>query len=163
MSYNNFQQNPYFGYNGLYQPSQPFYQGQQLQCSQPSQMAQNTQSMPKDIKDIPISEIRIASEQEARGYMLPLNTRVVFKDRDKNRIYVKGVNYQGQAELKIYDLTEVDKDTKENVDGGNFVDKEELKNFATKTDISTLAKQIVELQKQIKIKEILGSDTEPKE
>lgn len=45
---------------------------------------------------------------EARDYIMPLNSTLYFKDRDNNMLYIKSSDQMGRSIFKTYKLEEVD-------------------------------------------------------
>lgn len=121
----NYNYSPYQNY-GMYQ--QPNYQAQQ----QPIVQTQQTNNSP-------FNDLRFATIEEAKAYIMLPNTKVMFMDRDNSIFYIKSADTLGKSTLEGYKYTRIENNPTESVsheiDTKNFVKMEDLKDFITKEDL----------------------------
>ena len=151
--------NQYTPYNGYVQPYMAYQQ--QYQNRQPVQM-QQPQQEPQ--QDIPFSEVRYGTLDQAKGYIVMPNRAVMFIDQDKSEFYINRADAMGKPYLetyKYYPLSNLpQKDEKSPEDGkndfkmpdlGNFLTKEDAELFPTRKELDEIYKKLEQLQKKIQI------------
>lgn len=180
MNYNNSYSNGYYPYMyGQYGYQQyPQYQG-----TQSRQSAQQSQQF-----DLPILDIKFVTSEEAKSYIVFPNTNVLLIDRQNKIAYLKSADNLGQSSMREFkydeeisqninkeQLNQTPIDTnifvkKEelgelltNADINGIVRKDDLKNFITKEEYQNLITQIENLQRQLKINDMLESDKNGKQ
>lgn len=130
------------------------------------------QSQPQNqFADVPFVLTAYGSLDEIKGQMVAPTKAIMFIDKAKKEFYIKSCDGAGNPSLEIFRFSKVDENAPEQVstpqfDLNDFVKKDDLKDFittesskefVTKTDIKDLSDKIAELQKKIKINEILKS------
>lgn len=81
-----------------------------------------------------IQAVRLANEEEAKGFIVYPNHIAVFIDDEKGKIYLKTANQAGASSIRYYNEIKNNEERKEpvsNMDFGNFVKKEQLNDFVT--------------------------------
>lgn len=183
MNYNNSYGNGYYPYMyGQYGYQQyPQYQG--TQSRQSVQQSQQPQQF-----DLPILDIKFVTSEEAKSYIVFPNTNVLLIDRQNKIAYLKSADNLGQSSMKGFryeeevpeninkeqlNQTPIDTNifvkkeelgellTKDDLNG--IVRKDDLKNFITKEEYQNLITQIENLQRQLKINDMLESDKNGKQ
>lgn len=131
-------------------------------------------------QEMPFKEVRYGTIDEAKAHIVMPNQSVMFINRNIGEFYVKSANNMGEPLLETFKFEKVDNlsenTQKADIDTNLFVKRDDLKdvvtkedlkmfltadntkNFVTKEDIKTLADKVEALQKQIKIREILGGE-----
>lgn len=183
MNYNyNSYGNGYYPYMyGQYGYQQyPQYQGTQSRQSA-QQIQQPQQSQQPQQFDLPILDIKFATSEEAKSYIMFPNTNVLLIDRQNKIAYLKSADNLGQSSMKGFRYEE-EMPENENTQNKNqeqlkesqqlnhtqldtdiFVKKDDLKNFITKEEYQNLLTQIDNLQRKLKINEILESEKNGKQ
>lgn len=151
-SYMNNQYTPYMGY------TQP-YMAYQQQVQQPRQ--QMPMEQPQS-QDVPFSEVRYGTLDEAKGYIVAPNRSVMFIDQDKFQFYIKRADGMGKPYLETYKYSSIDKslnqtETKPTVQDFG-VKPEQLKEFLTRKDLDDLYSKIEQLQKKINLNNLIEED-----
>lgn len=143
--------NSYFG--NQYYPNYPQgYQG--FTQSRPAQP--QTQSQPQNIiqpEEKPFNDVRFVTKEEAMGFIMFPNTKVMLIDRDNSVFYIKSADSIGKSTIEAYKFvraednpTEVASpqiDTKDFVkmaDLKGFITREEMSNFITREELGNLLK-----------------------
>lgn len=151
--------NPYLNnqYNGTYIPNYNY--NQQVPMQRPMQTTQQ----PQTTEDVPFNDIKFVTEDEAKGYILFPNTRVMLLDRDKSVFYIKTADSLGKSTLEGYKYTKLEDKSTESVsreidtkdfvkmqdlkgyitreDLANFITKDDMKNFITKEEFDNVIKE----------------------
>ena len=151
--------NPYLNnqYNGTYIPNYNY--NQQVPMQRPIQ----TTPQPQTTEDVPFNDIKFVTEDEAKGYILFPNTRVMLLDRDKSVFYIKTADSLGKSTLEGYKYTKLEDKSSDNVsreidtkdfvktqdlkgyitreDLANFITKDDMKNFITKEEFDNVIKE----------------------
>lgn len=148
--------NPYLNnqYNGTYIPNYNY--NQQVPMQRPMQM--QTTQQPQTTEDVPFNDIKFVTEDEAKGYILFPNTRVMLLDRDKSVFYIKTADSLGKSTLEGYKYTKLEDKSSDNVSReidtkdfvktqdmkdylSNFITKDDMKNFITKEEFDNVIKE----------------------
>lgn len=148
--------NPYLNnqYNGTYIPNYNY--NQQVPMQRPMQM--QTTPQPQTREDMPFNDIKFVTEDEAKGYILFPNTRVMLLDRDKSIFYIKTADGLGKSTLEGYKYTKLEDKSSDNVSHeidtkdfvktqdmkdylSNFITKDDMKNFITKEEFDNVIKE----------------------
>lgn len=148
--------NPYLNnqYNGTYIPNYNY--NQQVPMQRPMQM--QTTPQPQTTEDVPFNDIKFVTEDEAKGYILFPNTRVMLLDRDKSVFYIKTADSLGKSTLEGYKYTKLEDKSSDNVSReidtkdfvktqdmkdylSNFITKDDMKNFITKEEFDNVIKE----------------------
>lgn len=174
MNYNNGIYGSYLGSNGFYGPYQSIYQPNQFQSPQGQINSSQGQYVQQNTNDMPIQGVKFVTGDEAKGFMVLPNTRVMLMDRNNSIFYIKSANSLGESTLESFEFKKIDgtkpntSDTaqKENIDLEQFVKKDQLGNLVTtdklegeiKTVKDELSKKIDELKKSINIKKYLEGE-----
>lgn len=146
--------NPYLNnqYNGTYIPNYNY--NQQVPMQRPMQTTQQ----PQTTEDVPFNDIKFVTEDEAKGYILFPNTRVMLLDRDKSVFYIKTADSLGKSTLEGYKYTKLEDKSTDNVSReidtkdfvktqdmkdylSNFITKDDLKDFITKEEFDNVIKE----------------------
>ena len=128
--------NPYLNnqYNGTYIPNYNY--NQQMPIQRPVQTTPQQQTT----EDVPFNDIKFVTEDEAKGYILFPNTRVMLLDRDKSVFYIKTADSLGKSTLEGYKYTRIDDKSTESVsheiDTKDFVKMQDLKGYITREDLA---------------------------
>ena len=161
---NPYQNYPYSGYGmPTYGQRQYIPQPPQQPMSQPQ--AQVQQQMPMQY-ETPIQAVRYATEEEAKAFIVYPNLSAVFIDEGKSKVYLKTANNAGVSSIRCYN-EEKAKDESQNkapqrqseqVDFGQFANKEQLKGFVTIQQYNDLLEQQKFLADQLRImqKQLMG-------
>ena len=113
---------------------------------------------PQTTEDVPFNDIKFVTEDEAKGYILFPNTRVMLLDRDKSVFYIKTADSLGKSTLEGYKYTRIDNKSTESVSHeidtkdfvktqdmkdylSNFITKDDMKNFITKEEFDNVIKE----------------------
>ena len=133
--------NPYLNnqYNGTYIPNYNY--NQQMPIQRPVQQpVQPMTPQPQTREDVPFNDIKFVTEDEAKGYILFPNTRVMLLDRDKSVFYIKTADSLGKSTLEGYKYTRIDDKSTESVsheiDTKDFVKMQDLKGYITREDLA---------------------------
>ena len=148
--------NPYLNnqYNGTYIPNYNY--NQQIPMQRPMQM--QTTPQPQTTEDVPFNDIKFVTEDEAKGYILFPNTRVMLLDRDKSVFYIKTADSLGKSTLEGYKYTKLEDKSSDNVSReidtkdfvktqdmkdylSNFITKDDLKDFITKEEFDNVIRE----------------------
>lgn len=168
-NYNPFLNNAYYPYGNQYQPYQP-------------QMAQRPQPQPTQPQaqfDTPIQDLRFVTSEEAKAFIVAPNTNALLIDRANKVAHLKSTDNLGQSSMRYFRFEEVDHEGKSlkgeppvpTIDPAMFVKKEDLENiatkddlkaFSTKEDLKTLYAKVDNLQRKIKITEMLEAENNGK-
>lgn len=143
--------NPYLNnqYNGTYIPNYNYNQQRPVQPMTPQ---------PQTTEDVPFNDIKFVTEDEAKGYILFPNTRVMLLDRDKSVFYIKTADSLGKSTLEGYKYTKLEDKSSDNVSReidtkdfvktqdmkdylSNFITKDDMKNFITKEEFDNVIKE----------------------
>lgn len=143
--------NPYLNnqYNGTYIPNYNYNQQRPVQPMTPQ---------PQTTEDVPFNDIKFVTEDEAKGYILFPNTRVMLLDRDKSVFYIKTADSLGKSTLEGYKYTKLEDKSTESVSHeidtkdfvktqdmkdylSNFITKDDMKNFITKEEFDNVIKE----------------------
>ena len=115
---------------------------------------EKNQPQPQNIiqpEEKPFNDVRFATAEEAKGYIMFPNTKVMLIDRDNSVFYIKSADSIGKSTLEGYKYSRVEDnptevvshvlDTKDFVkmaDLNNFITREEMTNFITKQELNNL-------------------------
>lgn len=175
--YMNYGFSPYGSANNYGYNSTPYYQPYNQQGQQPIPAQQQMQR-----QDVPYSEVRYGTLEEAKAYIVPPMKAVMFINQDISEFYVKSADSLGKPSLETFKYSKSTSNSTPAVSGENsgknqatdgdmkdFVKRQELepfittenaKNFVTKEDIKDVLGKIAVLQKQIDITKTLKGDFE---
>lgn len=142
-----------YGYNNFgnsYNPQmqRPFYVQSQPQMQEMEQMA-------------PFQIVRFVNEKEAQAYTLLPNQKALLMDTANMKFWIKSADSLGNSSIETYRFEKCEnnnpaKDAITNIDTSDFLKKDDLKEVATKNELNALKDIIDELQKQIRINQILN-------
>lgn len=146
-----------FGYNnygGAYVP-----QGQQRPTAMP--MAQQPMVQPQQpmVAPCPFQDVRFVNEKEANGFLVLPNQKVLLIDNENRKMWVKFADSMGTSTTETYRFERVEDVETENIpqiDTTNFAMRKDLENCATKDELLSIRETIKELEKQVKISQILN-------
>lgn len=153
--------------NPMWQQQQP-YQYQQNFIPQPQQFGQPQNQL--KINNLGITEIRMANEQEATSHIVEPNQRILFVIGNKSLFCIKSADSLGNSTIEWFKYDKVDNNTnqyqKQEFDPKEFVKKEDINGFVSneklentiKSISDTFTKKIDEINKKIKIQDILKED-----
>lgn len=157
--YNNY--NPNYSYqNNTY--GTPNYM-QRPYSPQPQQMMQQTppqQMQPQPQVNLPqIQDIRYATEEEAKAFIVFPNASAYFIDLPKNRLYVKSANSSGISNIDYFSLNAINPDgtpIKEqeqtpSINLDSFIKKEDIESlgFVKVSQYNELSQRLDQIQKRL--------------
>ena len=138
------------------------------------------QVQPQQYVDVPFVLTAYGTIDEIKGQMVAPTKAMMFIDKSKNEFYIKSCDAMGNPSIETFKYSKVDENATESIssqiDPNVFVTKEDLKEiptkddlkeflklentkeFVTKADLKALTDKMSELQKQIRINEILKSE-----
>lgn len=152
-----------YGYN-----STPYYSQYPQQSQQPMQTQQ-----PMQYQEVPFSEVRYGTIDEAKAYIVGPSKSVMFINRDTSEFYIKSADNMGKPSLETFKYSKSNSNSSQAVSGENggnkqeiigntedFVKRNELEGFLTaentkdfvrQSDIEALIAKMQVLEKQISI------------
>ena len=149
--------NPYLNnqYNGTYIPNYNYVSQMQRPMQQP---VQPMTPQPQTTEDVPFNDIKFVTEDEAKGYILFPNTRVMLLDRDKSVFYIKTADSLGKSTIEGYKYAKLEDKSSNNISReidtkdfvktqdmkdylSNFITKDDMKNFITKEEFDNVIKE----------------------
>lgn len=157
------------------------YSGVSNQFQRPIMPQPQPQVQPQQYVDVPFVLTAYGTLDEVKAQMVAPTKAIMFIDKAKNEFYIKSCDAMGNPALETFKYSKVDEnapeqvscqfDPKEFVKQGDlkdlltkedvkcFLTTENTKDFVTKNDLKALTDKLSELQKQIRINEILkGSE-----
>lgn len=166
MNYQNYGYGVGYGTNPYYQQYQQPYQQNQFMNVNRQEQGQPMQNIPP-VQDIPFSDVRYGTLDEAKGYIVAPSRAVMFIDQDKSQFYIKRADSMGKPTLETYKYSSLDKLSNESqtqtTESNLFVKRDELSEFLTKKDIdgflttkdlTEVNEKLAKIQKQIEINKI---------
>lgn len=131
------------------------YPGQTQQMVQqiPQQQPQSQMNLPQ------IQDIRYATEEEAKAFIVVPNASAYFIDLPKNRLYIKSANSSGISSIEYFSFNAVNPDgtpVKEQepapkIDFDTFVKKEDIESlgFVKISQYNELCQRLDQMQKRV--------------
>jgi hypothetical protein len=132
---------------------------------QPQQIPQNSHQMQPQPQQQPqislpqIQDIRYATEEEAKAFIVFPNASAYFIDLPKNRLYIKSANASGISNIDYFDLTPINADgtpikpqePAQQVNFDDFVKKDQIPNlgFVTIEQYESLLQRLDQIQKRL--------------
>lgn len=170
--------NNYMGYGQYpqYNPNymqgyQSFQQQQQRPMQQPVQQAPAPQ--PVQNQEVPFSEVRYGTLDEAKAYIVMPSRAVMFINRGIGEFYIKSANSMGEPTLETYKYTSAEKDfvveleEKKEESKPSYVKKEDLKDYATLDDLNRFEGTLTEINKKVdkalRLKDLIGGKEDGKQ
>lgn len=166
--------NNYMGYGQYPQYNPNYMQGyQQFQQQRPMQqpIQQSQTQQPLQNQEVPFSEVRYGTLDEAKAYLVMPNRAVMFINRGVGEFYIKSANSMGEPTLETYkymtladNVEEKQKPLQEPI---NYLKKEDLKDYITFDDLNRFEEQLKKVEnkveKALRLKDIIvGKDNEQK-
>lgn len=165
--------NPYNQYQtpnyNAYGQSYNMYQSQPIQ-----QRPMQQQSSMTPPQDVPFSDVRFGTLDEAKAYIVPPMRSVMFINRNVGEFYIKTANNMGEPMLEVFKYSKVDnnptpevksefdpKDYVKSSDLADFLRKNDIKGFVTQEDLRLINAKLEQLQKQIKPTEVVKVESKP--
>ena len=156
--------NPYFG-NNYYGGGTmyPTYQGNIMQPQQPQPIMQQ----PQQQYDPPIQAVKFVTTDEAKGFIVNPNQKVMLIDKDNSVFYIKGADGIGQSYTYAYKFEAIKNDAgkpeieQTAINSADFVKKDDIKGFVTNDDLLALKDELtksIEDFKKATIKKTLEKD-----
>lgn len=137
-----------------------------------AQPVMQPQMVQPQVQDVPFTEVRFGTLDEAKAYIVPPTKSVMFINKDLDEFYVKSADNMGKPTLERFGyskLDDTDNAPKNNVgiDTSAFIKRDELKDIATKSDLVAINEKMSALESKInkanKISELLsGKSAEDK-
>ncbi|MGN0961018.1 MAG: hypothetical protein ACI4PF_02320 [Christensenellales bacterium] len=171
MAFNNY--NNYLPNNQYYPQQYPMGNGYQS-YQQPQNVVRPVQQNVQQQYETPIQDVRFVTGEEAKAYIVVPNGNALLIDRANNIAHFKSADAMGQSRSKVYKFEEIDEqkinETKQSIsqiDTSAFVKKEDisglltkddLKNFITRDDLKSIEAKLEQVQKQVRINEILNGE-----
>jgi hypothetical protein len=171
----------YNGYGGYYNAYPQYGNTMGYQQFQQPMMQQQMMNGQQQSNEIPFSEMHFGTMKEAEAHIVSPMKSVLFFNRGLNEIYIKSADNMGNPLLETFKKVGMENNSTEPVssqfDPKDFVKREDLnalptkddlkgfltientKNFVTQDDIKALTDKLTELQKQVRINEILKGET----
>lgn len=166
-----YQQNSYLSYQqpymGYLSNSQQMQNRQQFQMNQVNQSP--TQSEPINR---PFTDVRIGTLDEAKAHIVGVNNAIMFIDKQNSQFYIKRADSMGNPYLEVYKYSLVTDNAPENKisqidpnlfvkkeDLSGFITKDDIKNFITREDLLNIDSKLEEIQKKIKLNNIIKEDS----
>lgn len=165
MNYTNYGYGVGYGTSPYYQGYQQPYQSNQFMNMnrQEQQPMQNTQQ-----QDVPFSDVRYGTLDEAKGYIVAPNRAIMFIDQDKSQFYIKRADSMGKPYLETYKYSSMDNLPSESKTPDSapdfavkpeqlkdFLTKKDIEGFITQKDLAEIYTKLDQLQKKIKINEMI--------
>ncbi len=155
--------------NMQYTPSYMGYQQPYMSYQQPQM--QPRQQMPMEQthnQDVPFSDVRYGTLDEAKGYIVAPNRAIMFIDQDKSQFYIKRADSMGKPYLETYKYSSMDNLPSESKTPDStpdfavkpeqlkdFLTKKDIEGFITQKDLAEIYTKLDQLQKKIKINEMI--------
>lgn len=136
-----------FGYNPQYNRQYP-----QMSIQQPIPQVQQQVINPVDL---PISEIRYANEADSNTYLVDIGRKIMFIDRNAKVCTIKWSDSLGNSGMKKFKFDDYDEPQNAPIDTSNFLTKNDISIFAKQDDFNAILERISNLEKKIKINDIL--------
>lgn len=162
---NNMQYTP--SYMGYTQP----YMAYQQQQYQPRQQMPMQQPQQQSRQDVPFSEVRYGTLDQAKGFIVMPNTAVMFIDQDKSEFYINRADAMGKPYLetyKYYSMSNLPQEQKTPDGDGKFdgkstqseqyLTRKDLVGLVTMKDLEDINTKIDQLQKKIKINDMMAGE-----
>lgn len=162
---NNMQYTP--SYMGYTQP----YMAYQQQQYQPRQQMPMQQPQQQSRQDVPFSEVRYGTLDQAKGFIVMPNTAVMFIDQDKSEFYINRADSMGKPYLetyKYYSMSNLPQEQKTSDGDGKFdgkpaqseqyLTRKDLVGLVTLKDLEDINTKIDQLQKKIKINDMMAGE-----
>lgn len=162
---NNMQYTP--NYMGYTQP----YMAYQQQQYQPRQQMPMQQPQQQSRQDVPFSEVRYGTLDQAKGFIVMPSTAVMFIDQDKSEFYINRADAMGKPYLetyKYYSMSNLPQEQKTNDSDGKFdgkpaqseqyLTRKDLVGLVTLKDLEDINTKIDQLQKKIKINDMMAGE-----
>lgn len=145
-----------YGYNNFGNSYIPPIQRQMPMTQTPIMQTQQMQS--------PFQDVRFVNEKEADGYIVLAGQRVLLIDIENKKMWIKSADGMGYSTTETYRFEKIENNsekTKETpiIDTSNFLVKKDLENVATKDELGSLKEIIEQLEKRIKINQILNENS----
>lgn len=148
-----------FGYNnygGAYIP-----QAQQRPMTMPMTQQQMAQPQQPMVAPCPFQDVRFVNEKEANGFLVLPNQKVLLIDNENKKMWVKFADSMGTSTTETYHFERVEDietgtETISQIDTLNFAMRKDLENCVTKDELISIRETIKELEKQVKISQILN-------
>ena len=167
MSYPNYGYGVGYGTNPYYQGYQQPFQPNQFMNTNRQEQVQPMQNI-QPVQDIPFSDVRYGTLDEAKGYRVAPSRAVMFIDQDKNEFYINRADSMGKPYLetyKYYPLSnlpqnnqthpEAGKNGGISTDLGNFLTKKDAEMFPTRQELDEIYKKLEQLQKKIQLNKVI--------
>ena len=136
----------YGGYNnGMYRPN--YYNPQPYA---PQQFMQQPIQQPVAPAELPITAVRFLTADQIKGYIVLPNSKEMLIDKESGLAYIRSANQMGESETKTYKFEELDAKA-EPEKKVEYVKAESFDEYVKK-----LEAKISDLEKKVKIKDILG-------
>lgn len=155
MAYPNYMNNGYQPIYGAYYGQQGYYN--QMQQPQVSYQQQPTQAQTNQASAIPL--FLVDGYIGAKAYYMSPNSKVHLLDMNNNRFFVKTADMQGNLTLETYKLVKDNIDengnsTNDNTNitsSSNYLTKEDLVEFASKSDFKALQDTLIESMNKLSL------------
>lgn len=113
------------------------------------------------IAPCPFSDVRFANEKEADGFMVLAGQKVLLIDSANQKMWIKSADNMGTSTTETYRFERVENQPmgsseQQKIDINNFVVRKDLENVATKDELLSIKETIKELEKRVKISQILS-------
>ena len=154
-------QRPYMSpYGNNYGMTTPPYAPQNPMGTQQPQVQPQMQPQPQVQPNLPqIQEIRYATEEEAKAFIVFPNLSAYFIDLPKNRLYVKSANASGISNIDYFSLTAINPDGSPikpqepipQFDFSEYIKKDDIQalGLVTKDEFKAVLSKLETLQKQV--------------
>lgn len=171
----------YNGYGGYYNAYPQYGNTMGYQQFQQPMMQQQMMNGQQPNNEVPFTEVHFGTMKEAEAHIVAPMKSVLFVNRGLNEMYIKSADNMGNPSLETFKKVGAEDKSTEPVssqfDPKEFVKREDLnalptkedlkgfltaentKEFVTKADLKALTNQLTEIEKKIRINEILKGET----
>ena len=141
---------PYNNVYGAYTNNmlRPTYYGPQTYA--PQQFIQQPMQQPVAPAELPITAVRFLTADQIKGYIVLPNSKEMLIDKESGLAYIRSANQMGESETKTYKFEELSEKPEPEVKV-EYVKAESFDEYVKK-----LEAKISDLEKKVKIKDILG-------
>lgn len=109
----------------------------------------------------PFQDVRFVNEKEADAFIVMAGQKVLLIDSANQKMWIKSADNMGTSTTETYRFERVENEPvgtneQQKIDTTNFVVRKDLENVATKDELASIKETIKELEKQVRISQILS-------
>lgn len=151
-----------FGYNNYGNTYIPPVQPRPM--TMPQQPIIQTQQ--QVVAPCPFQDVRFVNEKEADAFIVMAGQKVLLIDSANQKMWIKSADNMGTSNTETYRFERVENEPvgsseQQKIDTSNFVIRKDLENVATKDELVAVKESIKELEKQVRISQILSDKPIP--